>query len=477
MLKRTERLAAGVLLAMLGACSSSDDNQRINSNVTRTIQTDLTQLIESAADGGGLTAFTLPASDDFQAIPQDPNNPITAEKVALGRMLFHDTAISTGGVANEGGSWSCATCHHAAAGFKSGIPQGIGEGGIGFGADGSQRVLDDSFDANADDGAANKPDLQPLTSPTVLNTAYQDVMLWNGQFGNAVNSSVNAGIADDILMTPDTPKAENSRFLAGLEIQAIAGLKVHRLEVEPDTVVQTDAYKSLWQAAYPTPSMDVREDAGKAIAAYERTVLANRSPFQRWLRGDENAMAETEMRGAKLFFGKADCVACHRGPGLSSEAGASADQLFHAVGFADFDTSDPRVHGNVEEAVSKGRGGFTNNAQDDFKFKIPQLYNLADTTVFGHGASFDSIRAVVEYKNAGIPQNPLAQASLDPRFVALGLSDNEVDDLTAFLTNALRDPDLARYVPAAVPSGACVTVDAFDAIADIRCTGTAINAQ
>jgi len=95
-------------------------------------------------------------------------------------MIFHDTAFSLNGVSGTAQTWSCATCHHAAAGFKSGVLQGIGEGGIGFGEDGSERTLKEGFNADAEEGSLNKPDLQPVTSPTVLNAAYQDVMLWNG---------------------------------------------------------------------------------------------------------------------------------------------------------------------------------------------------------------------------------------------------------------------------------------------------------
>jgi cytochrome c peroxidase len=310
-----------------------------------------------------------------------------------------------------------------------------------------------------------------VASPTVLNSAYQDVMLWNGQFGNSAAGSVNAGIAPSLLMTPDTPKAENGRQLQGLETQAIAGIGVHRLQVEPGSVIQTvPAYRALWRAAYGEQSTDVVMDAGKAIAAYERSVLANNSPFQLWLRGDNSALSKVELQGAELFFGKAGCVGCHQGPALSSAQQATADEMFYATGFADLDTSDMRIHGSVNDATSKGRGGFTNNPDDDYRFKIPQLYNLADTTVFGHGASFDSIRAVVEYKNAAMAQSAAAESALDSRFRPLALFDAEIDHLTAFLSSALRDPGLARYEPETVPSGACVTVDAFSLMPDARCS-------
>jgi len=430
-------------------------------NNSETASAELIAAIESQYSEG-VSGLILPDSRDFNAIPQDPQNPITHEKVALGELLFHDTAFATKGLSLEEKTWSCASCHHAAAGFKSGIPQGIGEGGLGFGADGSERRMSSSFDPDADDSSLiPKPDIQPLASPTILNSAYQDVMLWNGQFGNSVNGIINAGIDPDILATPDTPKAENLRRLSGLEIQAIAGLDVHRLEMHGSSELQTNHdYIDLFTAAYRGGSDDEQRDAGKAIAAYERTVLANRAPFQLWLRGDESALSSDELRGGALFFGKAGCGDCHRGPALSSEVGATEDEVFMAIGFADFDSdTQPQVHGPIKQADKEGRGGFTTETHDKYQFKIPQLYNLADAPILGHGASFSSVREVLNYKNRAVSQVAHIDAALDQRFTPLGLTRKEIDDLEAFISNALYDPDLMRYQPTAVPSGECIIVD------------------
>ena len=424
----------------------------------------------AAANGGGLAAFRMPASDALAAIPQDPSNPLTAAKVELGKFLFHETGLATAGV-NPGarGTWSCASCHQVAAGFKAGIRQGIGEGGSGFGTDGQLRMMTAGFAADAADPAL-RPDVQPLASPTILNVAYQDVMLWNGHFGNAVGGRVNAGIDAALLMTPGTPKVANGRRYSGVETQVLAGMKVHRLALDGDSLTAADSpYRALFDAAYPAGSRDPAEDGAKAIAAWERTVLANRAPFQRWLRGEHTAMNDLEKQGALLFFGSAGCSGCHRGPALSSEVGASAEQLFFAVGFADFDIRDGRIQGRVDEATARGRGGFTRVAADDYKFKVPTLYNLADASVFGHGGSFRSVREVVAYKNAAVPQKPLPPGRLDPRFVPLGLDDAELEALTAFLESGLRDPQLDRYVPSALPTGNCFPVADPDARADLGC--------
>jgi len=392
-------------------------------------------------------------------VPQTESGQTSSD--LLRETIFASTGESaTAGQSFEEKTWSCATCHHAAAGFKSGITQGIGEGGVGFGEDGSQRRLSPLFDGMAEAGSSQQPDIQPFTSPTILNTAYQDVMLWNGQFGNAANS-VNSGIPAEVLSTAGTPKEANLFFLSGLETQAIAGLGVHRLNIDDGSFLQTNnEYRQMFQAAYGAGSDNVKRDGAKAVAAFERTVLANQAPFQQWLRGDDSAMKEEQIQGAILFYGKANCVGCHQGPALSSKVGANEADLFMSIGFSDFTPEvDPNIHGLVSENDKNGRGGLTGEPGDNFRFKIPQLYNLADTTVFGHGGSFTDIREIIEYKNRAIPQNGLDAEFLDQRFVPLGLSPDEVDNLQHFLVSGLYDPDLARYQPASVPSGNCVVVD------------------
>ncbi|MEO0424197.1 MAG: cytochrome c peroxidase [Pseudomonadota bacterium] len=454
-------------MVVLAGCSNSSDD---NSSFIDALSTDLSKALQGAGGGAGPTLFLLPDENDLDSIPADPANPLTAQKVALGQMLYHETGLAT--IPNDvarTGTYSCATCHHADAGFKAGVPQGIADGGEAFGLVGEARVLSAGLDGNAPATSPLRPDIQPVASPTTLNVAFQDVMLWNGQFGNASNGIINAGLAPGVLATPGTPKAQNTRGLSGVEIQAVAGLGVHRLNVEGDSLLQTQAdYMAMFAAAFPA-STDTLEDAAKAIAAFERTLLTTRAPFQRWLQGDRTAMNEQELRGALLFFGKANCVSCHTGPALSSPVGATADQMFMAIGFDDLDTTDPRVHGTVGEADSRGRGGFTGNPADDYKFKVPSLYNLADAAFYGHGASFNSVRDVVAYKNAGVPQKPAAAAQLDPRFQPLGLSEGEMDDLTAFLETALYDAELDRYVPDALPSGNCFPNADATSIDDLGC--------
>ena len=468
------RILAGLTIGLLLPASTALASDQI------TLSKQLAANIHQHSGGQGLSAFRLPEKNDFAAIPQDPANPITTEKVTLGRFLYHETAVGTAGTDPERtATFSCASCHHAAAGFKAGIPQGIGEGGVGFGKDGSKRRLQSGLDATAPAGDPKLPDVQPIASPTSLNSAYQDVMLWNGSFGNAPGS-VNSH-AEKLLTAGPEPVKANTFGLSGLETQVLAGTRVHRLAFDNNSILQTNSeYRYLYNKAFPDGQPGYIPDndtvvsaadlgAAKAIAAYERIILSNLAPFQRWLSGDTRAMSQQQLRGANLFFGKADCVSCHTGPALSSKAGASADEMFFAIGFNDFDPSHPLIHGTVDDATKRGRGGFTGNASDDYKFKIPQLYNLADTNVFGHGASFTSVRAVVQYKNNAIPQNTAAAANLSDKFVPLGLSESEIDDLVVFLEEALYDAWLDRYVPHNLPSDQCFPVADMQSAIELGC--------
>lgn len=382
----------------------------------------------------------LPMSDDYSNIPQDVMNPITDAKVKLGKLLFHETAMTIGVTEEHKNTFSCASCHNASAGFKSGIAQGVGEGGVGNGPD-RVNVL----------GILS--DVQPLASPTAMNTAYQEVMLWNGQFGNAVDGIVNIGIDESILSTPETPKANNARQWSGLEVQAVAGLGVHRLNVGEGSLLDTlPEYQEL---VMEIGGDDLLVTAAQSIAAFERTILSNEAPFQKWLRGDEDALSENELKGAQVFFGKGDCSGCHQGPALSSAQYATKEQMFMAVGFGDLDMTNTVV-GAIKDAVRKGRGGFTEDEFEDYQYKIPPLYNLTDSKFMGHGASFASVREVVEYKNAGVAQADIPEGKLDYRFRPLGLTAEEIDYLVTFLEVSLYDDNLDRYVPTSLPSGQCV---------------------
>ncbi|TDQ32341.1 cytochrome-c peroxidase [Zeaxanthinibacter enoshimensis] len=387
---------------------------------------------------GTVNALRMPNSNDYSRIPSDPNNPLTAEKIRLGQFLFHETGIALNPVQEVGrGTYSCASCHNAGAAMQSGRLQGIAEGGEGFGISGEARKISASYDET-------NVDVQPIRVPSVLNTAYQEVVLWNGQFGSfGPNSNTQSQ------WTAGTVKETNHLGFQGLEIQAIAGLGMHRMLID-EAFIRETPYQALFDEAFPDVDPTIRytkRTGGLAIAAYVRSLLANRSPFQKWLRGIDEAMTEEQIKGGILFFGKARCYQCHSGPGLNGMG-------FHALGMKDLDSG--AMIGSVDEATRKGRGGFTGRSGDDYTFKTPTLYNLKDVNHLGHGGSFRTIREVLNYKNLAVPENEgVPESSISTNFIPLNLSQKEIDQLEKFIAEALYDPDIERYIPLSTPLNSC----------------------
>jgi len=387
----------------------------------------LEQLINSSAPNNqGLSYFVLSSSNDLEQIPADTQNPLTPQKVELGKLLFHETALTINPInVKHWQQGSCASCHLAQAGFRSNLQQALGVGGLGVN---NLRHRDDTV-------PPTEIDKQSILAPSVLNSAYQSVQPWDGRAGShGPNSS------EKLIRTFDINRFD----LNGLETLAIDALTTHRMGTS--AIAKIPEYQRLFAEAFPDRpyvSSDVEDlnRTGLAIAAYERTLLANDAPFQRWLKGDKLAMTKQEKRGAVKFF-SSSCVQCHAGPNL-------AKTEFHAVGFED--------HPSEFSGLTLGRGAITQNSKDDFKFKVPQLYNLTDSSPYGHGGSFKSLREAVEYFNNGKPQNlaSLYSGNLSVWFKPLNLTNPEIEDLTAFLETGLRDPNLSRYVPNSLPSKLC----------------------
>lgn len=425
----------GILLCSIVLLASCSKDPQPN------VDDELSQTLAAASPTGSIDYFKMPQGSDLSAIPQDPKNPLTTDKINLGAMLYHETGLALHPKHPENeGAYSCSSCHFAGAGFQAGRHQAISDGGVGFGVNGEGRMPNPIYDPS-------ELDVQPLRSPSAMAMAWQEATLWNGQFGA---TGVNAGT--EAYWTPGTPIETNNLGYEGLETQAIAALNVHRMEVDDNPLITT-AYKPMFDQAFPNvPESQryTREMAGLAIAAYERSLLPNQSPWQRYLYGDLNAMTEQEKRGAKLFFGDAQCVKCHTGPALNS-------MEFYALGMKDlYECPEPTFGADANSEANLGRYSFTKNDADKYKFKVPQLYNLADSPFYGHGSSFRTIREVIEYKNAAQKENPnVPDSALAPEFTPLNLTAAEIDDLTAFIENALRDPDLQRYQPIGVLSGNC----------------------
>ena len=415
---------------------------------------DLEAYLRKASPNGQADHFVLPHSSDFDNIPQDPKNPLNAMKVTLGSFLFHETGLALSPAYDVSmQSWSCASCHVATAGFMPGAPQGIADGGVGFGLNGESRTMNPIYDQT-------EIDAQGVRAISLLNAAYVTNAFWNGQFGAG-----GANIGTENLWHEVEFAEINFEGFSGLESQTMAGLEIHRMLVNKD-ICDDYGYTPLFDAAFPEVEASERyskRTAAMALAAYLRILFTDKAPFQQWLKGDKDALSVKEKRGALLFFGKAKCYNCHNNTSLNSNE-------FHALGTKDLHETGMAFNTSANDDKNLGRGGFTKRDEDMYRFKVPQLYNMKNSPFYFHGSSKNSLREVVEFFNDGQSENAYVDdAALSAKFKPLGLSDIEIDDLVLFLENGLDDPYVERYMPSQILSGNCFPSNDEQARLDMGC--------
>ncbi len=399
--------------------------------------------IDSVTDG--IETLTIP--EDIHQLPQhrlddgtiDPIFEITDARVALGKLLFHEPLLNdfnTTPVTHM--TVSCATCHFVEAGFRAGQAECFGIGGVGFIDNKGQArrrpipsllALDE---APTPVSVTDTLDNPGIVSPSVNMVAYFDEMLWNGLFVTVVE-------------------------LPAVERQVRAALEAHRIGT--DSIHDVPEYLPLFQAAFPDmsdlPPLQLIDNFQiiRSIAAYERTVVSNQSPWDAFLAGDDAAMTHQELDGAELFFGKANCAACHSGPALGSTT-------YHAFGTAEHPAIPEGEH-------DLGRFIVTQDPDDRYKFRSMTVRNLRGYGPFFHSGSAQTVEDVIRYKNAGIPDQEID--TLSPLFTPLGLSEDEILALTAFVADALFDPNMERFVPDQLPSGFCFPNNDLPSRYDVDC--------
>lgn len=413
----------------------------------------LRNLVAASAPTGNLEFYILPDDDDLENIPADPKNPLTKEKIELGKFMFHDTGLAQDAVKPSGiGTYSCATCHIAEAGFKPGNFQGIADGGVAFGINGENRLRNTDYDES-------ELDVQDARAISLVNVAYVTNTFWNGQFGA---TGVNVGTED--VWENDVATERNNLGFEGIETQNFDGLIAHRITINKE-LLDLYGYTEMFDEVFADVDVEERytiHTASLAFSAYIRSIISNKAPFQNWLKGDEKAMDYDSKKGAILFFSKANCYTCHYQQNLGSPE-------FHALGVKDM-YQQPSYSTESDDFRNLGRGGFTQKEEDLYKFKVPGIYNNADSDFFFHGASVKKIEDLVEYFNNAVPENenvPLSQIST--KFKPLNLTEEEKSHLVQFLKVGLHDPDLLRYQPTSVPSGFCFPNADAQSIIDIGC--------
>jgi cytochrome c peroxidase len=164
---------------------------------------------------------------------------------------------------------------------------------------------------------------------------------------------------------------------------------------------------------------------GRALAAFQKTLETANTPYDRYNFGDDSAMSESAKRGRLLFIGKANCATCHSGEDFTSDR-------FENIGLY-----------NAKELNDRGRAEITQLESDAGMFKVPSLRNVALTAPYMHNGMFATLREVIEYYNEPdrhVQGALYRDAKLDK---PLGLTDQEIADLEAFL-HALTDD---RFLP------------------------------
>ena len=424
-----------VLFCLVGLCLACDKDA-----VTDPLDVELERTLLRLSEDNSLSSYMLPNGNNLAGIPAGVGNPLTQDKVDLGKMLFFETALGTDALQPENlRTFSCATCHVPEAAFTAGAMQGIADGGEGFGEFGSGRRMDLDYDEADIDAQAARP-------LSMLGVAYVTNSMWAGRFGAHDN---NADL-QDLFGVHDHATELNNLGLDGLETQNIEGTVTHRMRTD-DYLLDTLGYRQMFDKAFPDFQGEARYGRiamSFALSAYIRSVIPNQAPWQDWLRGEREALSEQQKRGALLFFGKAGCYRCHNGPALNGNT-------FHALGVSDLREMGG-LRADLDDDRNLGRGDFTRRAEDMFKFKVPQVYNVKDMPFYFHGSSKNNLRDVVEYKNAAVPENDRVPAqNISEFFHPLNLSSAEIDDLVEFLAEGLYDDNLQRYVPEQVLSGEC----------------------
>lgn len=346
-------------------------------------------------------------TDEISALPETPifpnDNPSSAAKIELGRALFWDPILS--GAKDV----ACVSCHHPSAGYADNRQLSAGVGGIGFGT-------------NRSSG-----ELVQRNSPTIINTAFN---------GMDVNGNYDP--------TTATMFWDSRAF--GLEEQALLPI-LSKEEMRGETIAEADivdtllqrlnalpAYRSLFSAAFGGNTI-TETHLTQALATFQRSIVANNSPFDQYMRGNTQAMSEEAVQGMNRFI-TVGCADCHNG-------GMFSDFELHTLSVPDHPLiSDDGATGN-------------------FDFRTPTLRNLSFTAPYMHNGSFDDLRDVLNFYNDISGRNPDSQNlnvnnnEIDQDARNLRVNNNDINEIITFL-DALNDPNFDQTVPTSVPSGLSV---------------------
>ncbi|MBI3665957.1 MAG: c-type cytochrome [Acidobacteria bacterium] len=299
-----------------------------------------------------------PAIAGYEEMKIPADNPMTRAKVELGKQLFYDKRLS------GDGSRSCYSCHLKENGLTDGKPTAIG-----------------AYEAKL-----------TRSSPTLWNIGYQSQFYWDGRSGSLEKQAVAAWGGGNMGATGKDGHPSTDEI--GAKLNQIAG------------------YKDQFQKVFGGPATP--DNVGKAIAAFERTIVPDNSAWVRFNRGngDVSAFSEEARRGWTIFSEKAKCTNCHDGLLLT-------DQQYHNVGIG-MDAEKPDV----------GRFTVTKVDKDTGAFKTPTLLDISKSAPYFHNGSVATLEEATDLMLKGGKKNKyLDTTNLKP----MKLTKAERADLLAFL--------------------------------------------
>jgi len=406
--------------------------------------------VTSLSGQGRPSISALPVS-----VLSPPDNPITNDKVALGKLLFWDPILS----GNK--DVACATCHHPGHAYADGRDLSIGVDGTGLGT-GRHPV------------AGSTMPLVRRNSLTILNAAF------NGLVSDGPGDPVSAPMFWD--MRAQSLEMQALGPMSSLEEMRGAGYG--ETEILPEIVSRLQAnstYRKLFANVFGGASPVTTQNLGRAIAAFERRLVTPNSAFDRYMRGDRSAMSAEQVDGMRRFE-RIGCVNCHNGPMLS-------DYKMHVLGVAD----------------NTKLGESDSSVANTYAFRTPSLRNVALTAPYMHNGTLATLDEVMRFyddrgfrggrgrggqggprgafaiaptavqaaspsppppppplppqngrgggRGRGVPRNPNVRPDqIDPLFRRLGPLGRDRRELTAFL-GALTDESFDKSIPKSVPSG------------------------
>ncbi len=381
----------------------------------------------------------------------ETNAVVDDERAArLGQFLFFDARLS------QNGQVSCASCHMPDHGFA--MPSPLGRG------------LDDT----------------PRHVPSLLNAAFHHWYNWDGSTDSLWAQALGplespkemaftrTGLAHHIHADAELRRAYEAIFGELPKLSETARFPEHARPVPDDP---EHPHHKAWAAMQPADRRAINRvltNTTKAIAAYQTKLVRKNAPFDTFVEGLEEgdeaklaALSESAKRGAELFVGKANCVACHTGPNFT-------DGTFHNLGLGPREwISKDEGRWDGVSAVSKSEFNavgpysdktdgkraqwiefLTRTSEDHGQFKTPTLRNVELTAPYMHGGQFETLEEVVRFYST--LDEPVQLGHREEMLVPLGLTERDIDDLVAFLhslTGEALPAELTRQPPSPLSAG------------------------